>query len=711
MTTPLSATTPTGNAYGGGTLTPASNPVNVGGTFGGPGAASAPPNVSMPQILSARNNSGSNVRIPYARYATHPSTPALLSMPTCLCPARLARRLVPMHSKQRDWSDVPDIQMRGAGSDGGPLSGRPIGLEYDGLESGELAWIMGRKYLPSGTAEDGSFVGLAASAHGLGMGFGVDRMQRLAYTSWMEAYFRATFGERKISLNAIALNGTTQTFMSHELKKYEPYLTGATVLGSVDVPHTVNALFREGGPDNAPMLQYRGAVRQTQQGQLIVNPAEAVNVEDIRGGPKLSGLACGLFVAEKGPFLRGKVINDDAVDMIAPALRKRDGEKDGFHTVPRNMGDRLAFDALYAEMRAQNFFDWTPDGMVLSKLESPTGEPLSSAELDARQAQLFNVAIQGPAIAKTWTGDPRMHCMALDKVFVVMVADVSSTVDANGKAGVGAAGQLADAWKAYASWLRADARGPIPAAYSNAVSAANEAFETPAPAAAGAESDYATAVKTLFDKQANLAQKPAGAQRAKAEGEVQDARNAMDRFFGALDPNFDAIATQIKQAKKGISKSVMTNFRLMRVTSSFLAATSHTKVDASGKVDPMSRCGLPIGMRRVNTGTTAAPIETDIITGRYIIGGWCIGSVVDSAASRSSIGNTVKTAPASMAININVNVEWWSGDDLYKHYMDVGGTVFQRGGQATAGQEPMRKAKLDVGGANLEEFKSWESKE
>jgi len=32
-----------------------------------------------------------------------------------------------------------------------------------------------------------------------------------------------------------------------------------------------------------------------------------------------------------------------------------------------------------------------------------------------------------------------------------------------------------------------------------------------------------------------------------------------------------------------------------------------------------------------------------------------------------------------MAINLNVNIEWWSGDDLYKRYNDTDGTVLQRG--------------------------------
>ena len=49
---------------------------------------------------------------------------------------------------------------------------------------------------------------------------------------------------------------------------------------------------------------------------------------------------------------------------------------------------------------------------------------------DARQAQLFNVAVQGPAIAKVWTGDAKLQVMPMDKVFVVMVADIHTELDA-----------------------------------------------------------------------------------------------------------------------------------------------------------------------------------------------------------------------------------------------------------------------------------------
>lgn len=66
MSGPVSQTAPRNDAFAGGTLTPAANPTAVGGSFGGPGASGFP-QPGTPNILTARNNSGSNVRIPYAR--------------------------------------------------------------------------------------------------------------------------------------------------------------------------------------------------------------------------------------------------------------------------------------------------------------------------------------------------------------------------------------------------------------------------------------------------------------------------------------------------------------------------------------------------------------------------------------------------------------------------------------------------------------------
>lgn len=58
------------SGWAGGSYTPSGRPTNVGGGgFGSPGTANGgpPPGVPSSSIIEARNNRGSNIRIPYAR--------------------------------------------------------------------------------------------------------------------------------------------------------------------------------------------------------------------------------------------------------------------------------------------------------------------------------------------------------------------------------------------------------------------------------------------------------------------------------------------------------------------------------------------------------------------------------------------------------------------------------------------------------------------
>ena len=575
-----------------------------------------------------------------------------------------------------NWAHVPGVQMREG------IAGMPLGMEYDGLDSGELAWILGGN---GGGGGEGSY--LTRTAHS-GMGFGVDRMQRLASQFYVENYFRAMFGQRVINLATLSIVNEFSKKTSSEIAMYQQYLTGASVLGSVDLPHLVNGLFR-GNP--ADQLQYSDS-DGTAPAPLPAAP--------VRGAGLKEGFASGLFVLEKGPFLRGKIVQDEAMYMVAPEIKNNlvDGRRK--HSVARNLGDRLAFDALYAEMKKGGMFDWTPDGLILSKLESPSGDPLSSAEMDARQAQLFNVAIQGPAITKTWTGNPALHAMPLDKVFVVIVADISSEVDLADKTkGVGAAAKMDDLWTAYKAiytGLSASKSANIGTYEAKLAELATE-FDT---VTAGVDKgDYAKAVTAFFKASKEVAVDTTNDAFLKTA--LETAKVELRKYTETeIDLKaFDAVAAQLKQGDIGIASSSMTNFRLMRVTSSFLINNSEVKV-ANKKLAPSSRCGLKLG----KNGNT--------YTGEYIIGGWCVGTVLDSAASRSVTGNQVRTAPGSMAMNINVGVEWMSGDDLYRRYMDVDGTVQQRGVSVSANLEKPRttlKARQvghDVNKAAQLEFKS-----
>mgnify|MGYP004164126293 CR=1 FL=1 len=69
--------------------------------------------------------------------------------------------------------------------------------------------------------------------------------------------------------------------------------------------------------------------------------------------------------------------------------------------------------------------------------------------------------------------------------------------------------------------------------------------------------------------------------------------------------------------------------------------------------------------------------------GEYVVGGWCIGTVLDSAAARASgdhgaLMGAVKKQRINHGVNVAVNVEWWSADRLYRSYMNVNGAIRTR---------------------------------
>jgi len=546
----------------GGYRTPASNPVSVSGSFSSPGVAGFP-NAPAAPILSARNNSGSNVRIPYAR-------------------------LVPLRSRaDKDGMGKMPHYVEAFGMKG---FSRPLQQEYDGLESGELAWI---KRTPDGPIGGGA--GGALGGMGSGSGFGVDRMQRLAYTGYMEALFSKINRQKTIFLDGLFLNnlkdsGDPSSLQAHE---FATIVEGATPLA---VPDVATALKTATAGMPAP------AEFQTISRDVQGNATAPVDLGS-------NELPQGLDVLSASPFLHGRCKNKDLVSYkkTAEGLER---------AVPQNQGDIMAFATLYQEMGKLGLFDWTPDGMVLSKLESPAGNPMGSAELDARQAQLFNVAIQGPAVAKTWTGDPLQQSMPNDRVFIVIVADVVS-----GRGGRAAPAANVGGWKAKA----------LPAAATN----------TPMPKGEyNAFFDQLNKYKASLDGVTDLA------------GVAVDTPKVELDKLNALRGTMTLAAGEALEGTGGTT-AVLTNFTLARVTSSFLA--NYSRVDPSGS---QSRLGL-------SHGTTGAEVYS-----QKILGGWCIGNVIDSAASRSMMHHTVRTAPASMALNINVNVEWWSGDQLHDMYYD-----------------------------------------
>ena len=494
-------------------------------------------------------------------------------------------------------------------------------MEYDGLRGGELAWVLGRRFKHTG-GDDGpandtldpaalEVNGASRYAHMAyaGLGSGVDRMQRLASTGWMEEMVKKHLGKKTIALHNITLDTSYQRATDGLMSTYGAYVAGGTV---TYCPDPVHSFFDKTGVPPAE------------------NPA---------GAERISGVN----VFETGPFLRGMQVNTNDVSLSRSNLNDFNKRiKTG--SLPRNVGDMCVMSAIETEIRRRNFMDWSPDGIVLSKLESPTDQPLSSAEIDAGQAQLFNLAVQGPAITTAWTSDVRDHkleCQPMDKVFICLVADlawneatVGAGVAATLKTGMG---------EVHKKLLQGDA-------YTHA-DGTTKTLDEVVQMALTTSRQYCTAVGAGPEPAFKIAD-PA------RQAEVLDNKDPKP-------PAFDAEAAKFRRGERRVGRAYLTNFRLMRSTSSHM--TNYSKF-VFGKKN--SRCGLPYSYPDLSAGAAEG-------VGSYIVGAWCVGTVLDSAASRSSVGTLVRTAPASMALNVNVNVCWWSSDKLYKHYMDR--SLMQRG--------------------------------
>lgn len=637
-----------------------------------------------------------------------------------------------MHSQDALYVDDPALTG----------TGRMTAYEYDGLEAGELAWIMSKQFTvradpvrgdPSnpnnftaisspidfstfasnvdrledairrqGATPDGwSGVGpnvrtgddnAALAPQKAFSGFGPDRMQRLAYTKWVESFFKYRVGRQSLDLTKVAIAGTGAL----------DQVNAQRVLDS-EIDYFARLAADGDAPDDG---QLYGPVAGA---SLFSVPDLAWGMQKARVGDELQvqvPMMQGLYVMEKGPFLRSYGVDHYPVDITLPLTASRENRwadpKDAKFdartpktaTVDRHIGSDLAQRALMAELKQIGIFNWVPDGITLSKLANgPDG--VADAEFDSRAGQLFNIGVQGPCITKSWTGNTDLAVLPMDKVFILVVAsldyEVGSEVDdmkrvaaafdvtenlekqrfraayldlERVKNGAAATAKSVDA-RAYAGKTANEANDAEERANAveasarycvNQVDEAKESIKAIKGPTAQQEA-YATAVKEI--RTAELAQPNTQEFKdaiAAAQAAVRELKNPVGeaRRLNVLGKSFQQTAAELRNGSKAVKRAVLKDFRLVRGTSSWLANKSHFDPKK-----PTSRCGLPIGWDGSSRGAA-----------EYILGGWSIGTVVDSAASRALGHNGVRTAPASMAINVNVNVEWWSADKLYSHYQD-----------------------------------------
>jgi len=124
-----------------------------------------------------------------------------------------------------------------------------------------------------------------------------------------------------------------------------------------------------------------------------------------------------------------------------------------------------------------------------------------------------------------------------------------------------------------------------------------------------------------------------------------------------------------------IENTVLANFRVMVSTSAQMINHSAYKMKGNQLSDST-------GKRRRLQGASRMGLTLSNDVGEYVIGGWQIGNVLDTAASRAAMPQGVnlgiRSTPNSAAMNINVNISWYNADRLCRSFNNTESELNQR---------------------------------
>ena len=466
--------------------------------------------------------------------------------------------------------------------------------ETEDLRAHTLAFVLGLRGSTKGTSAsvlgDGPNLPVY-NGHNVGMQpalmpgmVGTERFQQLCSIEYLHAYFHNVLAGKTIALTGKTIADIVTSDLSIEDKTTGPL--GEVRARKKPDPNNAGQMVPAVNLANSTLTDAKDLA------QLVVERTAEVASE-----PKQMQ---GIFTRDKGPFLIGK---GGATRLVHGTEKNLPTSTNQPFAVSRNLGDDVAFSVLDSLMAAQGLTDWRPDGIVLSKGVNDPSDKMSDEMLEARDGQLYNLRVQGPAIGTTWTGERSMETLPMDKVFVVLIADV---------------------------WFNPEADG----------------FKYALPGA----------VKTAADRE----------------------EYKKERLF-ALNQGLNATSFAAAQSSTwadGTTETpVLCNFRLEASTSAEMINYSEYRARKVGATQYGSK------KRKLDVGPRMNLKLCDKF-GEYIVGGWQIGNVMDTSASRaampqgSNIG--VRTAPNTSALNINVNIGWWSADRLARAFNNPDGTVTPR---------------------------------
>ena len=775
------------NPFIGGSKTPNAPPPAMRGSIApaNTGVSSPEAGVAPGQPMFARNNRGSNIGIPYTR----------------LVPLGNAR--FGLEGQPHTQGSNPSIYdaAYGSGTDGVKKN---VITETEDLRATRIGFIHGRRRrgdtameaFERGQDVNGIYDGRNNQQFMLAPGMpGTERFQKLCSIEYLQRYFKHAFrpGRVAIKLGNLALP-----------TGFDP-ATGDAILpgpASAQAPWWKSGLLRmvlrhtdTHRPDAAGLLSQLSQIpvevdgnnavaterdlRDGMHAGAIGDLGKAFGLPDspmlMDGAAESKTLYQGIFAMDTGPFLRGKGITQRSVSCTkyagAPQKVLSGTPEDRYvqnFQISRCLGDEVAFEMLERKLEDLGITDWRPDGIVLSKGANDPSDKLSDEAFDVRDGQLYNMRIQGPALSTTWTGDPALEVMPMDKVFIVIVADVwfkglpadmknmvrgtNDALDLTTKIAEvdkeieDQTNALKDAETVLAEIRAADLEVGRTTAALNA--ATGDPARVAAAQAAKDAADLAKAALNTADKTLALIEPQRDAAKAGLRDAWEKAKKddgseyfagpeeyaAQKRRVAAAEAAVNKLRASRKQApidwknalpveaeitdltkylKDNVAetyemirsaeieqdavtkqtlgnflemskalftnraeseKTVLTNFRVRTATSSQMINYSPLRFNSAGEQD-VDMGGTPDEFRKVYHSSRMGLALTDDM-GEYIIGGWCIGNVLDTSASRavmpgagSNIG--VRTAPNSMAHNINVQIEWWDADRMWRSFCNV----------------------------------------
>lgn len=581
---------PSNDAFAGGAQQRNLYPPGIGGAN-----LSANTRVSSPaagvapgQIKSALNNSTSNIGIPYHR----------------LVPLNNSNKLIGMdeHGKTVVRKETEDLRATSLAF--------ILGIRGDSKPPRPL--LAGNEQAPGVPGHNVAYQPDIMPAM-----VGTERFQQLCSIEYLHEYFKQVLAGKTIALDTTYADATAA--MQGALKTSGPisvYNAAAHEAEKAGIPPN-----EPGRPNIAPddtLLTMPDLAKQ--MGLAGSDASEAP--ENYQG----------IFARDFGPFLKGKGSQTELVhgtlhnlpqlyNPEQPVIAKKYSAQP--FCLSRNFGDDVAFSLLDAKLLENGITDWRPDGIVLSKGINDPSDQLSNEYLEARDGQLFNVRIQGPAIGSAWTGERSLEVLPLDKVFVVVVADV---------------------------WFDAKSATKY------------DASVEPGPDGKGGRQSAVTIADLM-------------ARGIETTDDVRDYQVLRTKYLKeALDE--DTFKTKQREAFQGKKENtVLANFRVVVSTSSHMINHSTFKSKGNKQNDVY-------GKRRKLTGGSRMSLTLSNEVGEYVVGGWQVGAVMDTAASRGSMPQGaslgIRSAPNSAAMNINVNISWYNADRLCRSFNNPEGTIKQR---------------------------------